>query len=112
MERRQTTLEVDRVYSLLGILDVKIPLFKDTEAATAFGRLREFIDKREKCVKDLCLTNPRYDKKRIEDTKGGLLEDSYRWILENSEFKQWHSAQQCPLLWIKGDPGKGKTMLL
>jgi hypothetical protein len=26
MERRQTTLEVDRVYSLLGILDVKIPL--------------------------------------------------------------------------------------
>jgi hypothetical protein len=39
MERRQTTLEVDRVYSLLGILDVKIPLFKDTEAATTFGRI-------------------------------------------------------------------------
>ncbi|KAH8800784.1 hypothetical protein F5884DRAFT_741347 [Xylogone sp. PMI_703] len=112
MERRQTTLEVDRVYSLLGILDVKIPLFKDVEASTAFERLREIIDKREKCVKDLHLTDPRHDKKRIEDTKGGLLEDSYRWIFENSEFEQWRSIQQNQLLWIKGDPGKGKTMLL
>jgi hypothetical protein len=112
MERRQTTLEVDRVYSLLGILDVKVPLFKDAEAATAFGRLQEVIDKREKCVQDLHLTDPRDDKKRIEDTKGGLLEDSYRWIIGNTEFKQWRSDQQSPLLWIKGDPGKGKTMLL
>jgi len=112
MERRQTTLEVDRVYSLLGILDVKMTLFKDSEAATAFGRLREVIDKREKCVQDLRLTDPRHDKKRIEDTKGGLLEGSYRWIIGNSEFKQWRNNQMSPLLWIKGDPGKGKTMLL
>ena len=112
MERRQTTLEVDRVYSLLGILDIKTPLFKDTEAATAFERLREVIEKREKCVKDLRLTDPRHDKKRIENTKGGLLEDSYCWILENSELKQWRSSRQSRLLWIKGDPGKGKTMLL
>jgi hypothetical protein len=100
------------VYSLLGILDVKIPLFKDTEAATAFGRLREVIDKREKCVQDLRLTDPRHDKKRIEDTKGGLLEDSYRWILENPDFQRWRDDQESRLLWIKGDPGKGKTMLL
>ncbi|RDW83444.1 vegetative incompatibility protein HET-E-1 [Coleophoma crateriformis] len=112
MERRQTTLEVDRVYSMLGILDIKMPLLKDTEAATAFGRLREAIDKREKCVQDLRLTDPCHDKKRIEDTKGGLLEGSYRWIIDNSEFKQWRNNQISPLLWIKGDPGKGKTMLL
>jgi hypothetical protein len=112
MERRQTTLDVDRVYSLLGILDVKTPPFKDTEAATAFRRLQEVIDKREKCVQDLRLTDPRHDKKRIEDTKGGLLEDSYRWILENSDFQQWRDDQESRLLWIKGDPGKGKTMLL
>ncbi|RDW71054.1 vegetative incompatibility protein HET-E-1 [Coleophoma cylindrospora] len=112
MERRQTTLEVDRVYSMLGILDIKMPLLKDTEAATAFGRLREAIDKREKCLEDLRLTDPCYDKKRIEDTKGGLLEGSYRWIIENSKFKQWRNHQINPLLWIKGDPGKGKTMLV
>jgi hypothetical protein len=56
MDRRQTTLEADRVYSLLGILDVKIPLFKDTEAATAFRRLREVIDKRQICLQYLRLT--------------------------------------------------------
>ena len=112
MERRQTTLEVDRVYSLLGILDVKLPLFKDTEAATAFRRLQDIIDKREKCIQDLRITDPRDDKKRIEDTKGGLLEDSYRWIIGNDQFKRWRSDQLSPLLWIKGDPGKGKTMLL
>jgi nucleoside-triphosphatase THEP1 len=112
MERRQTKLERDRVYSLLGILDVKIPFFEDTEAATAFGRLREVIDKREKCVQDLRLTDPRHDKQRIEYTKGGLLEDSYRWILENSDFQRWRGDQESRLLWIKGDPGKGKTMLL
>jgi hypothetical protein len=70
------------------------------------------IGKLEKCIQDLYLTNPRDDKKRIEDTKGGLLEDSCRWILENSDFQRWRDDQQSRLLWIKGDPGKGKTMLL
>lgn len=58
------------------------------------------------------LTDPRDDKKRIENTKGGLLEDSYRWIIGNSEFTQWRNDRLSPLLWIKGDPGKSKTMLL
>jgi hypothetical protein len=64
------------------------------------------------CLKDLRLTDPRDDKKRIEDTKGGLLKDSYLWILQNSDFQQWRDDQKSCLLWIKGDPGKGKTMLL
>ena len=50
IDSRQTTLEVDRVYLLLGILDVKISLFKDIEVATAFGRLREVINKRKICL--------------------------------------------------------------
>jgi hypothetical protein len=112
IERRQTKLAEDKVYSLLGIFDVKIPLFYGEGAVNAFKRLREVIDKREKCVQDLRLTDPRDDKKRIEDTKGGLLEDSYRWILENADFQQWRNNQKSRLLWIKGDPGKGKTMLL
>ncbi|KAH6700670.1 NACHT domain-containing protein [Leptodontidium sp. MPI-SDFR-AT-0119] len=66
----------------------------------------------QNCLHDLRTTDPRDDKKRIEDTKGGLLEGSYRWILENSDFQQWRNDQRSRLLWIKGDPGKGKTMLL
>ncbi|ERT00367.1 hypothetical protein HMPREF1624_03738 [Sporothrix schenckii ATCC 58251] len=56
--------------------------------------------------------DPRDDKTRIQDTKGGLLRDAYRWILENNSFRQWRSGPQGRVLWIRGDPGKGKTMLL
>lgn len=44
--------------------------------------------------------------------KGGLLKGSYRWVLSNAQFQQWHEGEDNRLLWIKGDPGKGKTMLL
>ena len=69
-------------------------------------------EKNSQCLKDLQTTDPRHDKTRIEKDKGRLLEDSYRWIFENADFRQWDDDQQSRLLWIKGDPGKGKTMLL
>ena len=112
MDHRQTKLDEDKVYSLLGIFDVAMPLSYGEGWTNAFQRLREVIDKRQTCVKDLRLTDPRDDKKRIEETKGGLLEDSYHWILKNPDFQRWRNDQQNRLLWIKGDPGKGKTMLL
>ncbi|XP_014557368.1 hypothetical protein COCVIDRAFT_25929 [Bipolaris victoriae FI3] len=65
-----------------------------------------------KCLADLRLTDPRDDKKRIEETKGGLLKDSYRWVLDNPDFRQWRDRPQNQLLWVKADPGKGKTMLI
>jgi hypothetical protein len=71
---------------LLGILDVEILLYYGEGAGNASKRVREVIDKRERCTQDLRLTDPRDDKKRIKETKGGLLEDSYHWILENSDF--------------------------
>jgi len=78
-------------------------------------RLRKEIDdasKDKECLRHLFVTDPHANKVRIEDTKGGLIADSYRWILENCDPKQWRNNQQSHLLWIKGDPGKGKTMLL
>ncbi|KAF2183979.1 NACHT-domain-containing protein, partial [Zopfia rhizophila CBS 207.26] len=65
-----------------------------------------------KCLADLCSTDPRHDKTRIEETKGGLLKNSYCWILENPEFQYWRDGPQSRLLWVKANPGKGKTMLL
>ncbi|OAG07547.1 vegetative incompatibility protein HET-E-1 [Paraphaeosphaeria sporulosa] len=112
IEHRQTKLEEDRAYSLLGIFGVYVAAIYGEGTASAFQRLREEIGKLEQCMQDLHLTDPRDDKKRIEDTKGGLLEASYRWILENSDFQRWRDDEQSRLLWIKGDPGKGKTMLL
>ncbi len=69
-------------------------------------------DEDYRCLRDLRTTDPCLDKKRIEETKGGLLEGAYRWVLEADEFQQWCNDEQSRLLWIKGDPGKGKTMLL
>lgn len=66
----------------------------------------------QQCMKDLRLTDPSADKKRIEQTKGGLLHDAYSWILKNPDFQRWQNNEESRLLWIKGDPGKGKTMLL
>ncbi|KAJ5101029.1 hypothetical protein N7456_007081 [Penicillium angulare] len=64
------------------------------------------------CLRDLRTTNPYDDKERIKKTNGGLLKDSYRWILENAAFRKWQNDQSNHLLWIRGDPGKGKTMLM
>ncbi|RMZ37757.1 hypothetical protein AFCA_002208 [Aspergillus flavus] len=65
-----------------------------------------------RCLNTLKATDPQLDKQRIEKRKGGLLKDSYKWVIENREFKRWMDASSGELLWIKGDPGKGKTMLL
>jgi hypothetical protein len=84
---------------------------KDAVSKTKItGRAYDRTDYR--CLADLRTTDPRNDKKRIEETKGGLLADLYRWVLHNDDFQRWRDDGQSPLLWIKGDPGKGKTMLL
>ncbi|KAF1959925.1 HET-R [Byssothecium circinans] len=109
---RETKLEEDKAYSLLGIFGVSVPPFYGEGIGRALGRLRDEIDKLDMCTRDLHVTDPRRDKVRIEETKGGLLEESYHWIFQNPDFVHWHNDPQSRLLWIKGDPGKGKTMLL
>lgn len=124
-KNRQTTRGEDWAYSLLGIFGIFMPVLYGEGRESAINRLRKEIqgaslekESKEKrseakqCLQDLYVTDACADKIRIEETKGGLLLDSYRWILENGDFKQWREDQQRHLLWIKGDPGKGKTMLL
>jgi hypothetical protein len=79
--------------------------------STAWQKEIRRDEKDTKCLQDLRLTDPRHDKTRIENAKGGLLQGAYRWILDNPEFRQWR-VDEGSLLWVKGDPGKGKTMLL
>ncbi|KAG9258753.1 WD40-repeat-containing domain protein [Emericellopsis atlantica] len=65
----------------------------------------------KQCLDDLYETDPFHDKTRIQDLKGGLLRDSYVWLLDNPTFKAWRTDPR-GVFWIRGDPGKGKTMLL
>lgn len=109
---RETTREEDAWYSMSGIFGVELAPAYSEGAASAFRRLKDEFDKTAKCTQDLRCTTPYDDKKRIEATKGGLLIDSYRWVLDNETFQQWQQDPTSRLLWVKGDPGKGKTMLL
>ena len=71
-----------------------------------------FDETDKKCLRDLRLTDPRDDKSRIEASKDQLLEDSCSWVLEDRTFVQWWTHSDSRLLWIHGDPGKGKTMMM
>ncbi|KAL9480687.1 hypothetical protein ACSS6W_005473 [Trichoderma asperelloides] len=84
----------------------KLVTYAETQSAS------QMTKEDQQCMKDLRLTDPSADKKRIEQTKGGLLRESYRWILDNPDYQRWRYSEESHLLWIKGDPGKGKTMLL
>lgn len=81
---------------------------RHTKAQETYQRTQED----QQCLRDLRITDPRADRSRIETTKGGLLQESYRWILENPQFQTWRNSDDNRLLWLRGDPGKGKTMLL
>ena len=63
-------------------------------------------------MKDLLLTDPAADLKRIESSKVSLLPGSYVWILSHRDFIEWREGETTRLLRIKAGPGKGKTMLL
>jgi hypothetical protein len=63
------------------------------------------------CLRDLRVTDPREDKARIGKSKDILLQQCYSWILEDASFQRWRAKGDTHLLWIKGDPGKGKTMM-
>jgi hypothetical protein len=72
-----------------------------------------------KCVQQLRVVDPRVDMKKIEDKKDKLLDDAYKWILGTEEYAaltNWSDDEPgllpCRLLWIKGQAGTGKTMLL
>lgn len=66
----------------------------------------------KQCVGDLQSSDPRDDKSRIAAGKDDLLRDSYAWILDDNYFLSWLSRDDTQILWIKGEPGKGKTMMM
>ncbi|KAK4656413.1 NACHT and WD40-domain containing NOD-like receptor 1 [Podospora pseudocomata] len=114
-EIKEAEAAVQRDMDQYNSEDSKIQLRKLIDVAGALEKQQEKRhqdDGDKQCLRDLRETDPRNDKTRIEDTKGGLLRDSYRWILDHADFQRFRDDPQSRLLWIKGDPGKGKTMLL
>ncbi|KAJ6256936.1 Vegetative incompatibility protein [Drechslerella dactyloides] len=74
---------------------------------------RSSPDELYQCLQHLRQTDPLTDIERIrsESHKGVPLTGSYEWILRNAAFEDWE-ASGSGILWIRGDPGKGKTMIM
>ena len=69
------------------------------------------------CLRALRVVDPQDDIARIENDKDRLLYAAYKWILHIDKyvaFTSWGESDlpPCRLLWIKGQAGTGKTMLL
>lgn len=71
-----------------------------------------FDEKDKQCLRDLRLTDPRHDRERIEANKDKVLEGSCSWVMEDPAFVSWWDREDSRFLWIHGDPGKGKTMMM
>ncbi|RMJ26959.1 hypothetical protein PHISP_02147 [Aspergillus sp. HF37] len=64
------------------------------------------------CIADLRVTDPRLDMTRLQDCKGPLIKECYEWIFDHPDFTAWRKHDRNSVLWVSGDPGKGKTMLM
>ena len=133
IERRQTKLEEDKAYSLLGIFDVSMPLIYGEGREKAFRRLQEEIGRRSNVAEPRSTqfnNNSAYTvddighayfralrcpdtllvKNRLKE-KDKLLYKSIDWILQDPKYVRWQDEDDICLLWIKGGAGKGKTMM-
>ena len=63
-------------------------------------------DKDNSCLADFLSTNPRSEKSRIERTKDGMLIDSFRWVLDNSDSKDGVRAPTANYFGSKAMPAK------
>ena len=118
-------------YNLVQVNDLWGTLIKHTgKMETQLGdigeTLEEFItqqkkmqgdEKRNECLQALYNTDPQDDMQGILEEREDLFEGAYEWIFEDERFTAFTNLGEsdlppCRLLWVKGVPGTGKTMLL
>ena len=56
-------------------------------------------------------TDPADDMHMIANKKDKLLDTTESWITRDATYNKWLQDGQSRVLWLHGDPGKGKTML-
>ncbi|KAH7243937.1 WD40-repeat-containing domain protein [Fusarium solani] len=76
------------------------------------GHLNIHAGKGDSCLQDLVLSRPRDDLDDVRHSEGGLLKGSCDWVFKHDDFQRWHREDQIRLLWISGEPGKGKSKLM
>jgi hypothetical protein len=66
--------------------------------------------KDRKWLQALFLTDPKVDRDKLVQAKGKRTEHTCEWVLRNESFRAWREGS-LRSLWIRGGPGKGKTMI-
>ncbi|KAE8407388.1 WD40-repeat-containing domain protein [Aspergillus pseudonomiae] len=72
-------------------------------------------DEYRQCLKSLGVVNPMLRTKDIIARKNEVLKDCYKWVFQTKayqDFIEWQFKDMPNLLWIQGQAGTGKTMLL
>jgi ankyrin repeat protein len=129
--RRETTIEEDQVYCLLGIFGVFLPLIYGEGQDHAFRRLQDEIDKHSgirrstiaisrwltctanwtkdelECLQALRTSDYERFKNRNPNRFGGTCQ----WVFQHERFQNWQQSGSSSLLWISADPGCGKSVL-
>ena len=79
----------------------------------SLSMVKEVNDPQDRdCLAALFVTDPAIDQAETEMQKGLLLESVCSWILEDPTYLRWLNRRMSrQILWIHGDPGKGKTMM-
>jgi NWD NACHT NTPase-like protein len=93
----------------------ELALLRDINQAIRDGVSQEKEKENNICLQKLYVIDPRAEIKAIENRKDPLLRDLCDWFLISDQYKNftsWTDNNPHRLLWIKGDAGKGKTMLL
>ncbi|KAG6039890.1 hypothetical protein E4U41_001848 [Claviceps citrina] len=99
----------DQMRSTLGNID------QDLQDFISARKEKVTDDKDSACLRDLFLVDPMRELDRLERKKDKLIDIASSWVMgtqEFSSFSEWQNHEVRRLLWIKGGPGTGKTMLL
>ncbi|KAK3358089.1 hypothetical protein B0T25DRAFT_176671 [Lasiosphaeria hispida] len=112
MEKRETTREEDKAYSLFGLFDVQVPLLYGEGAEKAFRRLREEITPSRKEKENEILrrlyASPYQDRKDINPDR---VHGTCEWFVSHERFREWQESRSSRMLWVSADPGCGKSVL-
>ncbi|KHN94141.1 wd-repeat protein [Metarhizium album ARSEF 1941] len=99
----------DKMQSTLGNVHQDLQDFISTQ------KQRVTDDRDSACLRDLFTTDPMRDLERLERKTDKLIDIAFSWVMgtkEYASFSDWHGIRSRRMLWVKGGPGTGKTMLL
>ncbi|KAG6013191.1 hypothetical protein E4U54_006993 [Claviceps lovelessii] len=100
----------DKMQSTLG------NIHQDLQDFISAQKERVVDDKDSACLRDLFFVDPMRELDRLERKKDKLMDMASSWVMGTNEFNSFSDWQKHDLgrrmLWIKGGPGTGKTMLL